>query len=76
MVSNKKLYCRFIYFGGDWVDRKQVIEKVGSILDTYCNGCFLIHHHRKEYGKKYAQSFCNNKCTVGCELQKYGKILS
>ncbi|EKN63736.1 zinc-finger domain-containing protein [Schinkia azotoformans] len=58
------------------MDRKQVIEKVGSLLDTYCNGCFLIHHHRKEYGKKYAQSFCIKNCTVGIELQKYGRELS
>lgn len=57
------------------MDRKQVIQKVNSILDTYCTGCFLIHHHRKQYGKKYAQSFCIQKCTVGEQLQKYGRKL-
>ncbi|NSL52632.1 zinc-finger domain-containing protein [Calidifontibacillus erzurumensis] len=57
------------------MDRKQVIEKVGYLLDTYCNGCFLAQYHRKEFGKKYAQSFCIHKCTVGCELKSYGKKL-
>ncbi|WP_102346493.1 zinc-finger domain-containing protein [Bacillus sp. Marseille-P3661] len=58
------------------MDKKQLIRSVGELLDTYCNGCFLIHHHRKEFGKKYAQSFCINKCTVGESLQKIGKKLS
>lgn len=66
----------FTIDGGGWMDRKEAIEKVGEILDTYCNGCFLVHHHRKEFGKKYAQSFCIHQCTVGSELKKYGKILS
>ncbi|HHY73501.1 MAG TPA: zinc-finger domain-containing protein [Bacillus bacterium] len=58
------------------MERKQVFEKVSSLLDTYCNGCFLARHHRKEYSKKYAQTFCIKQCTVGSELQKYGKTLS
>lgn len=57
------------------MDRKQVFAEVGGLLDTYCQDCFLKAHFRKENGKKYALSFCINKCTIGQKLKEYGSNL-
>jgi hypothetical protein len=62
--------------GGGVVNRKQIISEVHNLLEAYCEGCFLNRHFRKEYGKRYAQSFCIKKCTVGEKLKEYGKMLS
>lgn len=58
------------------MNRKELFSEVGEILDTYCKDCFLKSHFRKEYGKKYAQTFCIKKCTVGQRLKEYGDKLS
>ncbi|MDF0727909.1 zinc-finger domain-containing protein [Cytobacillus sp. S13-E01] len=58
------------------MNKKLIRLEVGEILDTYCQDCFLKSYFRKEYGKKYAQSFCINKCTVGQKLKNYGQKLS
>lgn len=57
------------------MDPKTLRQEVGELLDTYCDGCFLKQHHRSQYGKKYAQSFCIKKCTVGQTLKEYGNKL-
>ncbi|MCH1627353.1 zinc-finger domain-containing protein [Ferdinandcohnia quinoae] len=56
--------------------RRKLILEVGEVLDTYCQDCFVKDYFRKEYGKRYAQSFCIEKCTVGEKLKEYGKQLS
>ncbi|WP_018660253.1 zinc-finger domain-containing protein [Heyndrickxia acidiproducens] len=58
------------------MERKQLIQEVDEILNTYCKGCLLKAHFRKEYGKKYAHQFCIRQCTVGEQLKKYGEKLS
>jgi len=58
------------------LDRKQLFEEVDSLLETYCNGCFLKAAFRKEKGKTYAHQFCISACTVGEKLKSYGKKLS
>jgi hypothetical protein len=58
------------------MDKKMIRLKVGEILDTYCDGCFLKKYHRELYSKGYAQSFCINQCTVGEQLKTYGDKLT
>ncbi|MEI4800880.1 zinc-finger domain-containing protein [Bacillus sp. NPDC077411] len=57
------------------MNRKQLITEVNDLLETYCDGCFLQKHFRKEHSKYYAHSFCIRQCTIGEKLQKYGKQL-
>jgi hypothetical protein len=58
------------------VKRKVVTQEIESILATYCRDCFVREAFKKDYGKNYAQRFCNQQCTVGEQLQKLGKNLS
>ncbi|WP_081415266.1 zinc-finger domain-containing protein [Ectobacillus panaciterrae] len=58
------------------MNRKQLISQVHDLIETYCAGCFVNSHFRKEHGKSYAQSFCIKQCTVGEKLKEYGKKLS
>ncbi|ENQ3108248.1 Protein of unknown function [Bacillus sp. 491mf] len=58
------------------MNRKQLINEVNDLLETYCDGCFLQKHFRKEQSKYYAHSFCIRQCTIGEKLQEYGKHLS
>ncbi|MFL6561863.1 MAG: zinc-finger domain-containing protein, partial [Bacillus sp. (in: firmicutes)] len=39
-------------------------------------GCFLHQHLKKEDGRRAAHRFCITQCTVGEQLQEYGKKLS
>ncbi|MCP3738857.1 zinc-finger domain-containing protein [Rossellomorea sp. BNER] len=58
------------------VDRKQVMQGVNELLNTYCHGCLLKSHFRKDYGKTEAHRFCIQKCTVGQQLKLLGEKLS
>ncbi|MCM3571583.1 MULTISPECIES: zinc-finger domain-containing protein [Mesobacillus] len=55
--------------------RNEVLAEVETLLNTYCNGCFLKKHHRQENGKRYAHRFCINECTVGEKIKKCGQKL-
>ncbi|MBT2639024.1 zinc-finger domain-containing protein [Bacillus sp. ISL-39] len=55
--------------------RNEVLAEVETLLNTYCNGCFLKKHHRQENGKRYAHRFCINECTVGEKIKKCGQRL-
>lgn len=55
--------------------RKEILDKLNELHQTYCEGCFLKSTFRKEYGKTYAQSFCINQCTVGEKMRQYGAML-
>ncbi|EDL63600.1 zinc-finger domain-containing protein [Bacillus sp. SG-1] len=57
------------------MERIQVIGKLDEILGTYCEGCLLKAHFRKEYGKNYAHRFCIEKCTVGQKVKELGRHL-
>jgi len=57
------------------LNRKAVLSKVDELLETFCKDCFLRRHLRNTYGKTYAQRFCIHQCSVGEELQMYGKML-
>ncbi|MCD7033438.1 zinc-finger domain-containing protein [Metabacillus sp. GX 13764] len=56
--------------------RKQLLDEIGTLLDTYCVDCLLKQHFRKEFGKAYAHQFCIAQCTVGQKLKKMGNKLS
>lgn len=58
------------------MDKKQVLEQLTELMDTYCVDCFLKKHFRKEYGKASAHSFCINQCTVGQKIKKIGDKLT
>lgn len=49
--------------------------EVGEILDTFCHECLVKQTLRKESGKKFAQSFCINECTVGQDIKRLGEQL-
>ncbi|ASS99819.1 MULTISPECIES: zinc-finger domain-containing protein [Geobacillus] len=55
--------------------RKEILDQIAWLEETYCDGCFLKSTFRKEYGKTYAQSFCIQQCTVGEQMQQYGEML-
>jgi Protein of unknown function (DUF2602). len=51
------------------------LEHMDSILQTYCEGCFLYQYFKQEMGKRQAYQFCIQSCTVGQSLQKIGQRL-
>ena len=55
--------------------RKELLEHLDRLLDTYCDGCFLFQHHKRENGRNYAHRFCIKHCTVGQQLKKIGESL-
>ncbi|MCR8846871.1 zinc-finger domain-containing protein [Rossellomorea sp. SC111] len=58
------------------MNRKEVVDKVDELIDTYCNDCLLKAHFRKEYGKTYAHRFCIEQCTIGEQIRHYGECLN
>ncbi|EWH21974.1 zinc-finger domain-containing protein [Bacillus haynesii] len=58
------------------MDKKEIFKELTHLQDTYCEGCFIKKHFRKEYGKTYAHAFCISKCTVGEKLRIYGDVLT
>jgi hypothetical protein len=57
------------------MDRRQVVDKVDELIDTYCSDCLLKAYFRKEYGKSKAHRFCIAECTVGEQIKLYGNQL-
>lgn len=57
------------------MSKKQTLQELSEILDTFCVDCLLKKHFREEYGKRYAHSFCINQCTVGQKIKEVGKKL-
>ncbi|MCJ8006616.1 zinc-finger domain-containing protein [Lederbergia wuyishanensis] len=55
--------------------RTEIFKEIDGLITTYCEGCFLHFHFKKEFSKSYAHKFCINQCTVGQKLQEKGKIL-
>ncbi|MBT2699341.1 zinc-finger domain-containing protein [Bacillus sp. ISL-40] len=58
------------------LNKRQLLVHVESLMVQYCEGCFLHQHLKKEGGRRAAHRFCISKCTVGEQLQVYGKKLS
>lgn len=57
------------------MSKKQTLQELSEILDTFCVDCLLKKHFREESGKRYAHSFCINQCTVGQKIKEVGKKL-
>jgi hypothetical protein len=57
------------------MERRVVTKEIESTLQTYCRDCFICEAFKKDYGKNYAQRFCNTQCTVGEKLQLLGRSL-
>ncbi|MCC9087516.1 zinc-finger domain-containing protein [Bacillus sp. A015] len=57
------------------MDKKTAVKELTDLQDTYCSDCFIKKHFRKEFGKKYAHSFCIQQCTVGEKIKEYGNAL-
>lgn len=52
--------------------RKKIYEELEEIL-SYCDGCFLQKHFRKQNGRTFAHQFCLSQCTVGEKLKLLGE---
>ncbi|WP_033828666.1 zinc-finger domain-containing protein [Bacillus andreraoultii] len=57
-------------------DRIELYDEIDELLTTYCDGCFVFNHFKKEQGRRYAHRFCINQCTVGVKIKEIGKKLS
>ncbi|MGR3764761.1 zinc-finger domain-containing protein [Rossellomorea sp. NS-SX7] len=57
------------------MDRRQVVDKVDELIDTYCSDCLLKAYFRKEFSKARAHRFCIEECTVGEQIKSYGDKL-
>ncbi|MEH7401161.1 zinc-finger domain-containing protein [Gottfriedia acidiceleris] len=58
------------------LERKEILEEIDTLMKTYCDGCFVYKHFRKDHSQKFAQSFCINKCTIGEKIKTIGKQLT
>ncbi|WP_174733939.1 zinc-finger domain-containing protein [Mesobacillus harenae] len=58
------------------MSKKELFAEVDDLTATFCKGCFVYQHFRKEKGKRYAHRFCIRECTVGEKLKLLGKELS
>ena len=58
------------------MSKKQTLNELSEVLDTYCVNCLLKKHFRDEFGKRHAHAFCINKCTVGQKIKEIGERLS
>ncbi|MDQ0272043.1 zinc-finger domain-containing protein [Cytobacillus purgationiresistens] len=58
------------------MEKKKIVQEVGSLMGHYCEECFLYKHHRKEKGRNFAHRFCISECTVGQKIKSIGKKLS
>ncbi|MDQ0228833.1 zinc-finger domain-containing protein [Metabacillus malikii] len=58
------------------MSKRQMLQELSEIMDTYCVDCLLKKHFREEVGKSYAHSFCINKCTVGQKIKEIGGKLT
>ena len=57
------------------MERKKLLKEVDSLLEYYCEGCFIKSTLHKEHSKTYAHRFCIEKCTVGEKLKSIGTLL-
>jgi len=57
------------------MNRKKIYEEVEEML-SFCDGCFVQKHFRKEKGRTFAHQFCLSQCTVGEKLKKLGQELT
>ncbi|MBS4199446.1 zinc-finger domain-containing protein [Bacillus sp. FJAT-49732] len=55
--------------------RTKVFKEIDELITSYCDGCFLHLHFKKEFSKSYAHKFCIGECTIGQKLQEKGKTL-
>ncbi|HLU21386.1 zinc-finger domain-containing protein [Lederbergia graminis] len=55
--------------------RTDIYREIDELITSYCNGCFLQSHFRKQYGKTYSHQFCIKQCTIGQSLQEKGNYL-
>ena len=58
-----------------YMNRKKIYEELEEML-SYCEGCFLQKHFRKQNGRTFAHQFCLSQCTVGEKLKQLGKQFS
>ncbi|MBN6888527.1 C2H2-type zinc finger protein [Cytobacillus horneckiae] len=58
------------------MEKKKIVQEVESIMDQYCDECFLYKYHRKEKGRNFAHRFCITQCTVGLKIKSIGKELN
>jgi len=58
------------------MERKKLLQEVDSIIEYYCEGCFIKSTLLKEHSKTYAHRFCIEKCTIGEKLKEFGKKLT
>ncbi|WP_394232720.1 zinc-finger domain-containing protein [Niallia oryzisoli] len=58
------------------MERKKIINEVESIMNNYCNGCFLYKQNRKDRGRNFAHRFCISTCTVGLKIKQCGEQLT
>lgn len=56
--------------------RIELYDKIDELLATYCDGCFVFNHFKKEHGRRFAHRFCIDQCTVGVKIKEIGKKLS
>lgn len=56
--------------------KKAMLKQVDSLLNTYCDGCFLHKQNVLDNGRTYAHRFCINQCTVGESLKQIGANLN
>ena len=57
------------------LERKLLLQQVEQTLNT-CSGCFLYVHHKREWGRTNAHSYCLSSCTVGQQLKILGDRLN
>ncbi|MEH7352726.1 zinc-finger domain-containing protein [Neobacillus drentensis] len=55
--------------------RKELFNRVESLMNQYCEGCFLHQQLKREGGRRRAHRFCISECTIGERLQEYGEKL-
>jgi hypothetical protein len=58
------------------MERKKLFKEVDSLINFYCEGCFIKTTLQKENSKTFAHRFCIEKCTIGEMLKQYGNKLS
>lgn len=58
------------------IERKRLIQEAESLMEQYCDGCFLYKTLRSEKGRRIAHKFCIDQCTIGEKLKEYGNQLN
>jgi hypothetical protein len=76
MINTRMRIKGIKILGVKMMGRKVITKEIETTLQTYCRDCFISEAFKKDYGKNYAQRFCNTQCTIGGKLQQLGKSLS